>query len=81
MFSTTTTTATLFALLTLGANALKVTSPSDTSVWKSTDLNQELKWESVSSDATSFAVVLVNMVSAPRDKRGVRAIASGTNPY
>jgi hypothetical protein len=60
MFSTAFVTIAL--LLASGAEAIKVTSPSETTV-QSAGSALQLTWDSVSTDPTSFAVVLVNQVS------------------
>ena len=50
-----------FALLAV-ANAIKVTSPDDDTVW-GTSGSQTISWEAVSTDTESFRVVLDNQVS------------------
>jgi hypothetical protein len=66
MFSTAFVTIAL--LLASGAEAIKVTSPSETFV-QSAGSALQLTWESVSTDPTSFAVVLVNQVSCRSEAR------------
>jgi len=50
-----------FAFLAI-ANAIKVTSPDDDTVW-GTSGSQTISWEAVSTDTESFQVVLDNQVS------------------
>ncbi|WWD20348.1 hypothetical protein CI109_104824 [Kwoniella shandongensis] len=57
MYTLTLTSAAL-AALSLTA-AIKVTSPDNNTVWKSGD-SQTVSWEAVSTDATTFAIQLVN---------------------
>ncbi|KAJ9094254.1 hypothetical protein QFC21_006080 [Naganishia friedmannii] len=75
MFSTAFVTIAL--LLASGAEAIKVTSPSETTVQKAGSALQ-LTWDSVSTDPTSFAVVLVNQNSAYLANSPVTLIANQT---
>ncbi|KAL1873501.1 hypothetical protein Daus18300_003864 [Diaporthe australafricana] len=54
---------TLLALAS-GALALKVTSPDSSTIW-STGEKQTIKWDTVSSDESSFNIYLSNMASYP----------------
>jgi hypothetical protein len=60
-----TATAALAAGLTLlsSASAVKVTQPTEDSVWSSGTTSQTIAWEAVSTDPDSFQVQLVNQVS------------------
>ena len=53
------------AVLALGAavNAIKVEMPDKETLWQSGGGAQTVAWEAVSTDATSFAIQLVNQVS------------------
>lgn len=51
----------LFALgLAAAAQAIKVTSPTDDSIWQSGTSSQTVSWEAVDTDKTSFAILLIN---------------------
>lgn len=50
------------ALLASGAQAIKVTAPT-TSTIQAAGSALQVTWDSVSTDPTSFAIVLVNQVS------------------
>ena len=53
----------LFALgLAAAAQAIKVTSPTDDSIWQSGTSSQTVSWEAVDTDKTSFAILLINQV-------------------
>ncbi|KAJ9113039.1 hypothetical protein QFC22_006135 [Naganishia vaughanmartiniae] len=73
----TSTLVTIALLLASGAEAIKVTSPSDTTV-QSAGSALQLTWDSVSTDPTSFAVVLVNQNSAFLAASPVTLIANQT---
>jgi len=47
-------------LLALPALAIQVTSPTQFTVWDAASSSQTVSWSSVNTDATSFAIVLVN---------------------
>lgn len=53
---------TTFAFVAALSNAIKVESPSKDTVWSSSTNSQTVSWEAVSTDATSFAILLVNQV-------------------
>jgi len=57
--------STLLASLALCAltSAIQVTTPDDTTVWRSGTAGQTVSWKAVSTDATSFVIRLVNQVS------------------
>lgn len=50
-------------LAAVGSQAITVQSPSRDTVWQSGVSAQTVSWEAVSTDATSFAIQLVNQVS------------------
>lgn len=72
------------ALLASGAQAIKVTAPT-TSTVQAAGSALQLTWDSVSTDTTSFAIVLVNQVSCrglyadvePMDARGIGTVGEG----
>lgn len=54
---------TTLALAMLGAQAMTVENPTQDTVWMAETSGQTVSWEAVSTDATSFAIQLVNQVS------------------
>jgi len=54
------TLATAAAALASSALAIQVTSPTQYTVWSSSSSSQTISWTSVNTDASSFAIVLVN---------------------
>ena len=55
-------TGLIFSLFAIGVSAIKVTSPTDDDVWASGTSGQTVSWEAVNTDATSFAIQLINQV-------------------
>lgn len=67
------------SLLTVAA-AIRVTSPSSSTVWASGTSAQTITWEAVSSDPTSFTIQLVNQVSLLCRSADIRPASSPTPP-